>query len=366
MPGTNLYDILGVSKGADTNEIRKAFKKQALVHHPDRGGDQEKFKQIQHAHDILTDERRRQVYDMTGSEDENAGGGGFPGGVPFDIGSIFSGMADFGGMGMGGMFGMPGMGGMSGQRRGGSRMKIPKAPPKVQEIPLTLHDYYHGRHFQVKFERQKFCDVCKGEGATSFQSCSPCQGRGIQRQVMMMGPIHVVNEGPCGECQGSGKKASGNCYVCQGKKTRPQEKTLDVKIEAGMKPGEMLVFEKECSDDPNFEEPGDVHLLLQEADGDEGWTRKGDDLYTNLSISLGETLLGCVKSVKGHPGFPEGLPVTVPWGTQNKQVLVVHEQGMTKKSGGHGNLHVEIHVTVTEKDRDILERNKPLLTPMFA
>lgn len=364
MPG-DLYEKLGVSRSADTNEIRKAFRKLAVQHHPDKGGDEEKFKEIQHAHDILTDDRRRQIYDMTGSEDEH---GGMPGGmggmgVPFDIGSIFSGMADFGGMGIGGMFG-----GMGGGRRapGNARTKIPKGPPKIQEIPLTLHDYYHGRQFQVKFERQKFCEICKGEGATSFQSCGPCQGRGILRQMMMMGPINMINEGPCGECQGSGKKASGNCYMCGGKKTKPQEKSLDVKIEAGMKPGEILIFEKECSDEPHYEEAGDVHFVLQEAEGDEGWSRKENDLFTSVKIGLGQSLLGCIQTLKGHPGFPDGLPISIPAGTVNKQVLLIHEQGMTKKGGGHGNLHVEVLVTVSDKEREILERNKPLLVPMFS
>ena len=373
MSGTDLYGLLGIAKDADTNEIKKAFKKQAITHHPDKGGDVEEFKKIQHAYEILSDERRRQIYDMTGSEDgEMSGmGGGMGGmsgmggmGVPFDLGSIFGNMANMGGMGMSGMFGM----GNNGGPPRGQRVRRPKGPTKIHEIPLRLQDFYHGRSFQVKFERQMFCDACKGEGATSFQSCSPCQGRGIQRQVMMMGPIHMVNEGPCRECEGTGKKASGSCYICSGKKVRPQEKTLDVKIEPGMRPGEVLVFPKECSDDPNFEEPGDVHFILQEAAGDDSWVRKEDDLYIMIQISLAESLLGCVKELKGHPGFPNGLPVSIPVATQNKQVVVKPEQGMPKKSGsgGHGNLQVEVLVTVTEKDREVLERNKPLLGPMFG
>ena len=354
----NLYDTLGVSKDADTNEIKKAFKKLAMTHHPDKGGDPEKFKEIQRAHEVLTDDRKRQMYDMTGSEDGDQGpqmGGGFP----FDIGSMFG--------GLGGMFGgMPGMHGMGG--RGGPRgMKRPKAPPKVTEIPLKLFDFYHGRTFQVKFERQKFCETCKGEGATSFQNCNTCKGVGSIRQQIQMGPMIMVNEGPCHDCQGEGKKPSGNCYLCGGKKTMPQEKELSVTIEPGMKPGEVLVFAKECSDDPNFDEAGDVHFRLQEADGDEGWVRRGDDLETQVTVSFQESLLGSTKILQGHPGFLQGLELQVPVGTLNGETLTVLGKGMPKKgSKEFGTLRCRINVTLSEKDRETLQRNKSLLQAMFV
>lgn len=349
----NLYEILGVARNADSNEIRKAFLKLSRIHHPDKGGNPEEFKKISLAHEVLTDNQKRAIYDQTGSIDgDTMSHMGGMNGFPFDIGSIF------GGMGMGGMFGMGGM------PRGG-RMRRPKAPPKVQEIPLRLSDYYHGRIFQVKFERHKFCETCKGEGATSFQSCNSCKGMGVVRQIMQMGPIQMVNEGPCHDCMGEGKKASGACYVCSGKKTKPQEKELEVKIEPGMKPGEILIFANECSDDPNFEEPGDVHFLLQEADGDEGWTRKGDDLETDVHITLRDSLLGCSKMLQGHPGFPEGLSILVPCGVQNGEVIKIADRGMTKKEGGYGTLHVKINLTITEKEKEALVNNQPILSAMF-
>jgi DnaJ family protein A protein 2 len=355
----SLYDVLGVPNDADTNEIKKAFKKQAMIHHPDKGGDSEKFKEIQKAHEILTDDRRRQIYDMTGSEDgeQQMGQGHGPGTpFPFDIGGMFGGM--FGA----GIPGMPGMG------RGGPRVvKRPKAPPKVTDIPLSLHDFYHGRSIQVKFERQKFCETCKGQGATSFQPCNTCKGAGHIRQHIQMGPMVMVNEGPCHDCQGEGKKASGNCYLCGGKKTMPQEKELTLKIEAGMKPGEVLVFAKECSDDPNYDEAGDVHFVLQEAAGDDGWTRKGDDLETQVSVNLQESLLGCQKMLQGHPGYPEGLEITVPVGCMNGEILTVVGKGMPKKgTSDMGVLRVRVNVTVSEKEKDALQRNKPILQAMFV
>ena len=350
----DLYAQLGVSKDADTNEIKKAFKKLAMTHHPDKGGDPEEFKKIQHAHEVLTDENKRRMYDMTGSEDGEMPNGPFGGGMPFDMGDLF-----------GGLFGMGGMGGMPGIRPG-VKVKRPQGPPKTIELPLSLKDFYTGKNIELTFERHKFCTACKGEGATSFQSCGPCKGAGVVRQMMMMGPIQMVNEGPCRECNGVGKKAAGNCYVCSGKKTRPEEKKIEVRIEAGMKPGEVLVFSKECSDDPQYEEPGDVHILLQEASGDEGWDRKGDDLETQLTLTLAESLLGCTKTLAGHPGYPDGLTIQIACGVQNNKTVIYPEKGMVKKGGGFGNLHCKIHISVTDKDRDALKRNEPILKAMFT
>lgn len=360
MSDGDLYSVLGVGKQADASEIRKAYLQLSRIHHPDKGGDEATFKKIQQAHEVLSDERKRQIYDMTGSVDGEMpsgpmGGGGFP----FDLGGLFGG---FGGMGgIGSMF-MGGGGPGQGPR---SRVRRPKAPPKITEIPLRLSDYYHGRQIQVRFERQTFCNACQGQGATSFQSCSPCQGRGIVRQIMQMGPIQMVNEGPCRECSGAGKIASGNCYKCGGKKTLPEEKTLEVKIEPGMKPGEVLVFPKACSDDPSFDEPGDVHFVLQEAEGDAGWIRKGDDLHTTIGITYAESLLGSKITVQGHPGYKDGLEVSIPCGIVNREVMCIKEKGMTKRQGGFGDLYVEVLFHCSEEGKAILERNKPLLQAMF-
>lgn len=356
----SLYDLLGIPSSADAAEITKAYKKSAMKHHPDKGGDPEEFKKIQHAYEVLSDERKKQVYDMTGSEEGEmmgggmGGGGGMPfgmGGIPFDLGSMF-----------GGMFGMGG----PGPQMRGVRVKRAKAPPKTHDLPLNLHDFYHGRTLEVKFEKQKFCDACKGEGATSWQTCSPCQGRGIVRQVMMMGPIQMVNEGPCNECQGEGKKPSGACYMCSGKKTKLQEKTLQVKIEPGMKVGEVLLFANESSDDPNYMEAGDVQFVLQEADGDYGWTRKGDDLETQVELTLGDSLLGCTKTLKGHPGYSSGLEIQVPPGFTNGEVLTVKDKGMMKRGGGVGTLHCKLHIRVTDKDRERLKQHESVLKAIFV
>lgn len=357
--GQDLYGLLGVGREADAEEIKKAFRKQVLTHHPDKGGDEEVFKKLSRAYEVLSDPDKKRVYDMTGQVDDGAvghgGGGGFPGGFPFDLGSLFGGLGGmFGGMGGGG--GMPSMG----------RRRQPKGPPKTHDIPLKLEDYYKGRTLHVKFDRQKFCDTCKGEGATNFQSCGSCQGRGVIHKVIQMGPMQMVSEGPCNSCSGRGKSAKEACGSCKGKKFFNQEKNLEVRIEPGMKPGDVLVFPGECSDHPDFDQPGDVHFVLREADEPENpWERKGDNLETGVMISFADSLLGTSLKLTGHPGFPEGYTLEIPPGTRNREILRREGEGMVRRSGGKGDIYATVTVGFTEKDRDVLVRNKVLLSTMF-
>lgn len=355
---SDLYDCLGVSRNADSDEIKKAFRKQVLTHHPDKGGDEEVFKKVSRAYEVLSDPEKRRMYDMTGQVEEGGGGGGsggFPGGFPFDLGSLFG--------GLGGMFGGMGGGGMP---QPGVRRRAPKGPPKTHDIPLKLEDYYKGRTLHVKFDRQKFCEKCKGEGATHFQSCGVCQGRGVLHKVMQMGPMQMVSEGPCAACSARGRIPKEACGNCKGDKFFNQEKNLEVRIEPGMKVGDVLVFPGECSDQPEFDQPGDVHFILREADEPENpWERKGDNLETTVTVSFADSLLGTSLKLQGHPGFPEGYTLEIPPGTRNREVLRKEGDGMVKRHGGKGDAFVVVTVGFTEKDRDVLIRNKVLLSTMF-
>ena len=358
----DLYASLGVQRDADREEIRKAFKKLSMIHHPDRGGDPEEFKKIQMAHEILTDDDRRRQYDMTGSLDES--GGQQQGGFPFDmggLGNIFGNM--FGGMG-----GMPGMPGMPGGPRQQQRQRRPKGPAKIIEIALSLADFYNGKQLRVNFDRQKFCGGCAGEGATSFRQCDTCQGTGITTQMAIIGPgMAVQMQGPCRECQGRGKKPADSCKTCQGRKFQNHEKTLDVNIVPGMPAGETLVFANECSDHHDFDTPGDVHFVLQAADESLPWKRQGDDLCATVTISLKESLLGVSKTLEGHPGFPGGYTIGVPVGTIHTEVIRKQGDGMPRKGKStKGDVLITVKIDASAKDKEVLERNKVLLQSMFS
>jgi DnaJ family protein A protein 2 len=256
---SSLYDTLGVQRNADADELKKAYRKLVLVNHPDKGGDPEKFKQIQKAYEVLGDDSRRAMYDQTGSDQDVSEGIPFGGGMPFP----FGGGVPFGGGGVpfdiGNLFGMFGPGGPGPQpkRRGA------KASPKVHEMPISLWDYYHGKTVKIQFERQKFCGPCKGEGAEAYSTCAGCGGSGTRQQIIMMGPMQAVTRGPCGDCNAEGRRVSVMCKACSGKKFVSQEKILEVVITPGMRPKELIAFERECSDQHEYAEAGVVHIVLQ-------------------------------------------------------------------------------------------------------
>jgi DnaJ family protein A protein 2 len=361
-----LYKVLGVARGADADEIKKAYRKQALLSHPDKGGDPEKFKQVQKAYEILSDDQRRAMYDQTGSEQDMSneipfspfGPGGTPfggmpfggGGVPFDIGSMF------------GMFG-PGMPQPQGAKRRGG-----KAPPKIHEMPVSLWDYYHGKRVKIQFERQKFCEPCKGDGAEKYDTCAGCGGSGMRQQVIMMGPMRAVTHAPCTDCRGEGKRISLVCKSCNGKKFVTQEKVLEVTIAAGMRPKGVIVFEKECSDQHEYVEAGDVHIVLQEADEENRFKRIAgtDDLQVATTIGLRDSLLGCTERLAGHPGHPQGLPIDIPVGVQNGETIVIAGEGMPRKEGGRGDLRLLVSVRATDAEKSVLKAGREKLLEVFT
>ena len=352
MSNRNLYSVLGVSKDADTSEIRTSYKQLAKEHHPDKGGDPEKFKELSQAHEILSDASKRRHYDMTGSISEQQGGSPFAqGGMPFGMPDVFSQM--FGGMFPGGA------GQMNARKREG------KGPGKTQEIPLCIADFYHGRNLSIKLGRQSFCKGCKGSGASSTKSCENCRGSGQVHQTVMMGPIQMVSQGPCNQCGGSGQQTLAICNECQGRKVLHEEKTLEIKVEPGMMSGNTVTFAGMCSAHPNYTEAGDVIVIFREADEDELtslWVREANKLKSTVTINLTEALLGTSKLLKGHPGYPNGLPIEIPAGVQNGWTGVMPSLGMPiRGTPRFGDAHILVMVVPTVEETTLLKANSNLL-----
>jgi DnaJ family protein A protein 2 len=348
----DLYSILGVSRNADDGEIRKSYRKLCLTAHPDKGGSAEEFQKIQHAYEILSDGQKRQMYDQTGSTDEQQ----IPGGVNVDLGSMFANM--FGG-GFNPFDQMPGM---------PNRTKRHKPHPKIHEIPVSLYDFYHGKQLKIQFERQKFCVGCKGEGFSNFSNCDRCHGRGIIEQMMMVGPgMMATSRGPCDHCGGKGKKGTTKCSTCSSKKTFTQEKILDINIESGMKKGDSHIFSNECSDDINYQEPGDVHIFFQEADELVDVSRSGDDLHGMCNISFKESILGTSYTIKHHPKYPNGFEIKIPMGTMNGETVTVLNEGMPKRySKQFGNFVLKVDVIISEDEKKILETHHAEFEKLFS
>jgi DnaJ family protein A protein 2 len=345
----NLYSVLGVNRGADTEEIRKAYKALAREHHPDKGGDPEKFKELSQAHEILSDDSKRRNYDITGSISEQQQHN------PFGMPEAFSQM--FGGMFPGG--GFPG-GGFPGAQ--GNRKREGKGPGKNQDIPLRLDDFYKGRNLNIKLGRQCTCRNCKGLGGSSTETCKQCLGRGQLNQVINMGPIQMMAQTPCPPCSGKGQQSVGRCSTCGGKGMTHEEKTMEVKVEPGMMPGNTIVFSGMCSDHPQFTEAGDVTVILREADEENNdtaqWSREGSRLKVSVHINLAEALLGTIKMVKGHPGYPNGLPIEIPAGIQNMWMGTFSGLGMPiRGTPRYGDAFITVIVSPSDNEIQCLKAN---------
>lgn len=365
----SLYDILGVQKTDSCTDMKKAYFKLARTHHPDKGGDPEKFKEITKAYEILSDEKKRHMYDSYGTtddqlhEDFGVSQGGFfgvpPGGFsfPFEVN-----MNDL----FGGMFG-------GGPQRDGVK-KMRKPAPAVQSIPISLEQFYMGHKFDININRKSFCNQCDHTGATSKELCKVCHGAGTISQVVPVGPISVHTVGPCIDCQGRGQRVLEVCSKCTGSGFITVKRSLTVNIIPGTKPDETFIFPEVCSDQPEYERPGDAHIIIKEDTNDPAFTvfkRVGDALQhleTVQCISLAESLMGCTIMIESHPSYEEGLFVKLPAGSFQGDVYCLSNAGMPipGHTGKHGDLYIRIEVNVTPVDRKLFTtQGREVLAPLF-
>ncbi len=376
---SSLYDVLGVKKTDSCSDIKKAFLKLARQHHPDKGGDQEKFKEIQRASEILTDEKKRKMYDDFGVVgDENGGSsagspngfpfnmggmGGMPGGFPFpfdvNINDLFGNM--FGGVG-------------SGTQKGPVR-KGKKPAPVTQTYNVSLEQFYLGHSIDVNINRQAFCKECEHSGATHKETCSGCNGRGMVSQVQQIGPMVMHTNGPCHKCQGRGEIVLEKCKKCDGSGFGNETRSLNLKIIPGMRPGEVFTFSEVCSDNPQFEKPGDVQIIIQEDPNDvtfKTFKRCGDklqDLEIHITLSLSESLMGCTVRINGHPGYDEGLFCKIPSGSFQNDKYCINGLGMPILGdiGRCGNLYIYINVNIKSTERSLfVKEGCELLSGLFS
>ena len=276
-PSKDFYKILGIDRSSSEDEIKKAFKKLALKHHPDKkGGDAEKFKEISEAYDVLSDPQKKKMYDQFGTADFGDMGG-MPGGM--------GGMAGMGGVDMENifenLFGMnfPGMPG-----GGGGRRRSRKPAHKTYELPVTLEEVYEGK--KIKFRIKK--KIYRGTGSSK---CTKCGGKGQVVQQISMGFMMTQNITSCPDCSGS-----GNNY--QEKDFQHIESDLEIPIPAGCPEGNHLVMQSKGDELPDME-PGDIHFVVSYKKHDLYKVSEKDssDLEVTIPITLTEALYGFKKTI---------------------------------------------------------------------
>jgi len=275
---TKLYDILGVTPEATQAEIKKSYRKLALKYHPDKNPDEpEKFKEISAAFEVLSDEKKRTLYDKHGEQGLKEGGGGEYH-SPFDIYDMF-----FGG----------------GQRRrpGGKA----KGKDTVHQLKVSLEEMFNGATRQLAVQKNVICDGCNGIGGKegSVQKCDNCNGAGIEVKLRQIGPGMVQQiQQPCRECNQTGEKIKDKdrCKKCSGKKVVRERKVLECKILPGMKDGRKIKFMEEGDQAPGTD-PGDIIIVLDEKEH-EVFKRDGTDLHLKMDIELADALCGFTRMVK--------------------------------------------------------------------
>jgi len=332
MAKKDYYQILGVGRGASAEEIKKAYRKLALLHHPDRNRDnpeaEEKFKEASEAYSVLGNSEKRQVYDQYGAAGLRAGGASDFG---FFSDSIFSDFSDI----LGDIFGLGGAFGAGRQRRGPR-----KGNDMGMEVALTLEESFLGLEKEVEVEREGNCDACDGSGSEpghGAETCRKCGGSGNMR--VSQGFFSMVTT--CSACQGSGKVVTHACKKCRGQGRLREAKKIKVTFPAGIDEENRLRVSGEGEGGKQGGAPGDLYIVVR-IKPDKRFQRQGQDLLYQLPISFSQAALGDQVSVKTFEGVEK---IKIPPSTQNGQILKIRNKGFHHVNRwSRGDLLVQIHV----------------------
>lgn len=338
------YSILGVDKNASSDDIKKAYRMLVKKYHPDlHPGDKEaaeKFKEINEANEVLSDDKKRKQYDF---EREHPGMGGF-GGAGGAGG--FSGFSGFSGGGFEDIFGDI-FGGFGGGSRGAKAQTKTKGEDVTIEASLSFLDAAKGCVREVVYTRNQPCSSCKGTGAkggTSYQTCPKCGGTGQVQYTTSNGFFRSVSVRPCDECKGTGKKITDACPDCKGKGYTKVSTKVTLTIPAGADTGSYLRKPGFGEASVNGGEPGDLIVVIK-VEPSRIFKRKNFDLYVNVPISFTTAALGGKVKV---PLIDEVMDYTIPEGTQSGKVFFVRGKGI-KTNRGTGDLYIEVTVEVPTK-----------------
>lgn len=337
----NYYEILGVEKKASTDDIKKAFRKLAQKHHPDKGGDEAKFKEITEAYAILADDKKRREYDSYGQTFAGGAGpqgfGGFDpsqfsgfgqGGVEFDLSDLFGGFGDiFGGQG------------------GGKRAK--RGRDISIDVEISFKDSVFGTKRSVLLTKVGKCDTCEGKGAkpgTQMENCTTCNGAGRIHETRdsVLGAFTSVRT--CPQCEGAGKIPKEKCAACAGRGVLRKEMEIKLEIPAGIDNGEMIRMPGQ-GEAVKAGMSGDLYVKVH-VKPHAVFRKEGLNLIMTMPVKLTDALLGTSVSVTTLED--KVLDVKIPVMTKTEEILRVRGKGV-KQDGVEGDLLIHLNATLPKK-----------------
>ncbi len=350
------YEVLGLSKEATKEQIKKAYRKQALKYHPDKNpGDkasEENFKEAAEAYEVLSSDEKKARYDRYGHAGMGNNGGGFSGqGMTMD--DIFSSFGDI----FGDAFG--GFGGFGGARRG---RRINKGSNLRVKVKLTLQEVANGAEKKIKVNKYDICDTCGGTGAASAASittCTTCHGSGHVTRLTntMLGQMQTTSV--CPSCGGEGKTITKKCTACYGEGVIQKEDIIKINIPAGVGKGMQMTVSGKGNAPRRGGENGDLLVVIDEEEHPE-LIREGNDLIYNLFISIPDAVLGTHVEV---PTVDTNVKIKIEPGTQPGKILRLRGKGLPEVNGyGRGDLLVNVNVwipkSMSKEEMKVFEKFK--------
>lgn len=337
---TDYYELLGVARDADGEAIKKAYRKLALQHHPDRNGgskeSEERFKEVTEAYEVLRDPEKRASYDRYGHAGSSASaGGGFNGGFSgfgFEEAlNVF--MRDFGGFGFEDVFG-----------QGRRHTRVQRGQDIRIRLPLTLQDVAAGVKKRLRVSVLEPCESCEGSGSAAPGGPTPCEtcgGAGEVRRVQRSVFGQFVSTGPCPSCNGEGYRITDPCTACRGEGRKRAERTVDVEVPAGVHSDNYLTLRAQGNVGPRGGPRGDILVILEVAE-DPRFERDGDDLIHLLHVSFSQAALGAQIEV---PTVSGSETLTIAPGAQSGDVITLRGRGLPHLGGSsQGDQHVRLQV----------------------
>ena len=357
------YQLLGVERNANADEIKKAFKKLALQFHPDRpGGDEKKFKEINEAYQVLGDAEKRKRYDQFGSDFDTQGG--FGGGMNWDDfmraargGNNGSYSFNFGGADLNDLFGDIFGFGQSFSGQSSSRHRQRGGDIRV-DVEISLSEAAFGTEKPIRLRQQVVCPVCQGSGAeagSNTKKCPDCQGQGQVRRVQQtfLGAMHTV--AVCPRCSGQGTIVEKPCRHCSGQGNVKGELDLTVKIPAGIDDGQTLRLSGKGENLGKNQTAGDLYVVVHVAPK-AGWERDGHDVYTEVAVNFSQAALGDKVEVETLDGKKT---VVIPAGVQSQELIRLKGLGFGRLGrNGRGDHYLRVKV---QTPRKVSRRAKQLL-----